>query len=274
MAITKTTRQNKQILTSSNYYSREMDIKYMSVSQFKDFLKCEAKTMAVLNGEFEEPPNKDMLVGSYVHAALESDEAFKRFIEKNNSVIFKKNGEKYADYELADKMIETLKNDKFVMFALEGEKEKIMTAKIFGCEWKMKVDVINHEGKRFVDIKTTRNLFERHWSDKYDGWVSFVEKWDYILQMAIYRKIIEANTGELYTPYIVAVSKEKVPNKAIIHFDESRFDFEYQYIESFIERILNVKKGKITPKRCEKCDYCKSTKQLSGTIEVGELIYV
>lgn len=274
MAITKTTRQNKQILTSSNYYSREMDIKYMSVSQFKDFLKCEAKTMAVLNGEFEEPPNKDMLVGSYVHAALESDEAFKRFIEKNNSVIFKKNGEKYADYELADKMIETLKNDKFVMFALEGEKEQIMTADLFGCEWKMKVDVINHEGKRFADIKTTRNLFERHWSDKYDGWVSFVEKWDYILQMAIYRKIIEANTGELYTPYIVAVSKEKVPNKAIIHFDESRFDFEYQYIESFIERILNVKKGKITPKRCEKCDYCKSTKQLSGTIEVGELIYV
>ena len=270
------TTSSKQVLTSSNYYSREMDIKYMSVSQFKNFEECEAKTMAVLNGEYEEPPNAAMLVGSYVHAALESDEAFERFIEENNNVIFKKNGGKYAEYEQADKMIEAIKNDKFAMFALEGEKEQIMTADLFGCEWKMKVDVINHHASppRFADIKTTRNLFERHWSEKYDSWVSFVEKWDYVLQMAIYRKIIEQNTGKLYTPYIVAVSKEKVPNKAIIHFDESRFDFEYAYVEGSIERILDVKNGKLEPRRCEKCDYCKSTKKLTGTIEVGELIYV
>src|SRR5690625_3822794 len=269
-----TATQNRQVLKSSNYYSREMDIEYMSVSQFKNFVECEAKTMAVLNGEFDDPPNKAMIVGSYVHAAFESDEVFNQFVEDHNSIINNTRGHKYADFKLADLMIETLKSDPFAMFALEGEKEQIMTADLFDCDWKMKVDSINHERKNFADIKTTRNIFEKHWSTKYEGWVSFIEKWDYVLQMAIYRKIIEQNTGELYTPYIVAVSKETLPNKAVIHFDDSRFEFEYQYVEAYIDRILDVKNGKEKPIRCEKCEYCKSTKKLEGTIEVGDLIYV
>lgn len=268
-----TIAQNNQVLTSSNYYSREMDIKYMSVSQYKSFMECEAKTMAKLNGDYDEPPNKAMLVGSYVHSAFESDEVFDQFIKENNSVIFKKNGGKYADYVLADKMINALKNDKFAMFALEGEKEQIMTAELYGTTWKMKCDVINHNAQRFADIKTTRNIFERHWSTKYDGWVSFIERWDYLLQMAIYRQIIEQNTGKLYTPYIAAVSKEDIPNIAIVEFDESRYQFEYEYVSGTIGRILSVKNGELEPIRCEKCEYCRKTKKLNGTIEVGDLIY-
>lgn len=266
--------QNKLNLTSSNYYTLEADRQYMSVSLLKKFNECEKATMAYLNGEYKPEPSGAMLVGSYTHAAFESDEAFEKFIEENNSVIFNSRGKKYADYAQADLMIETLKNDPFAMFAMEGEKEQIYTANVFGVDWKMKVDSINHERKLFTDLKTARNLHERHWSDKYDGWVSFVEKWDYLLQVAIYRKIIEANTGELYTPYIVAVSKEKIPNKAVIYFDESRFDFEYEWTEMKLERINEVRNGKAEPVACGKCDYCKSTKMLNAPIEVGELIYV
>lgn len=270
-AITKEEMNN---LNQNNYHSLGMDRQYMSVSLLKQFDQCEADTMAYLNGEYTKFPNAAMLVGSYTHAAFESDEAFSKFIDENSNVIFKKNRSKYADYEQADLMIETLKSDPFAMFAMEGEKEQIYTANVFGIDWKMKVDSINHERKLFTDLKTTRNLFERSWSEKYDGWVSFVERWDYVLQMAMYRKIIEANTGELYTPYIVAVSKEKIPNKAVIYFDESRFDFEYEWVQMKLERIHEVRSGEVEPVRCEKCDYCKSTKKLSAPIEVGELIYV
>ncbi|MCG5104408.1 PD-(D/E)XK nuclease-like domain-containing protein [Oceanobacillus alkalisoli] len=267
-------QETKPKLNSSNYYSLEMDRQYMSVSQLKNWNECEASAMAYLSGEIRKEPNAAMLVGSYTHAAFESEQAFSDFIEENNSVIFKKNKSKYADYEQADLMIETLRNDPFAMFAMEGEKEQIYTANAFGIDWKMKVDSINHERMLFTDLKTTRNLFERSWSEKYDGWVSFVERWDYVLQMAMYRKIIEVNTGELYTPYIVAVSKEKIPNKAVIYFDESRFDFEYEWVQMKLERINEVRSGEVGPVRCEKCDYCKSTKKLSAPIEVGELIYV
>src|SRR5690625_4425388 len=138
--------QSKLNLNSNNYYSLEADRQYMSVSQFKKFEECEAKTMAVLKGEYKDPPNKAMIVGSYVHAAFESDETFSGFIEENNSVIFNTRGNKYADFKKADEMIDTLKNDEFAMFALDGEKEVVMTAELFGCEWKAKIDVINHDG--------------------------------------------------------------------------------------------------------------------------------
>src|SRR5690625_5149260 len=119
--------KTKPNLTSSNYYSREMDMQYMSVSQFKKFVECEAKTMAVLNGDYEDPPNKAMIVGSYVHAAFESDEVFEQFIADNSDVILNTRGNKYADFKKADVMIDSLKQDKFAMFAMEGEKEVIMT---------------------------------------------------------------------------------------------------------------------------------------------------
>lgn len=263
----------KMQLTASNYYENESNLNYMSVSQFKSFIECEAKTMAELKGEYKRPTNQAMLVGSYTHAAFESDDVFNQFLAEHNGAIFKKNGSKYADFEQADKMIETVKNDRLSMFALDGRKEEIFTGELFGVNWKIKVDSINHEQHRFADLKTTQDLHKRYYSEKYDGWVSFIENWGYMLQMAIYRKIIEQNTGKLYTPYIVAVTKENPPNLAVVHFDESRFDFEYEYAEMELERIKQVKAGELEPRSCGKCDYCRSVKELKDTIEVGDLLY-
>ncbi|WP_342399608.1 PD-(D/E)XK nuclease-like domain-containing protein [Weizmannia sp. FSL W8-0676] len=261
-------------LSNENYYSKEMNLQYMSVSQFKSFMDCEARTMAELDGSYKRPDSNALLVGSYLHSYFEGKEAFENFIEEHNGSIFKARGGKYSDFETADRMIETLKSDPFVNFALEGDKEQIYTADLFGAKWKIKVDNINHDRKFFSDIKTTQDLHKRYWSDKYDGWVSFVESWDYVLQMAVYRRVLQECLGFTFTPYIVAVTKENPPNKAVIHFDESRFDFEYEYIEMKMERVLEVKNEKAKPTRCEKCDYCRATKRLDNTIEVGELIYI
>lgn len=260
-------------LNKDNYHSIEADNQFFSVSQFKSFVECEAKTMAKLSGEHNETHSKALLVGSYTHAAFESDEVFDDFLTEYNSIIFKKNGGKYADFEMADQMIETVKGDPFCMFALEGEKEQIFTANLWGVDWKIKVDSINHDRQTFSDLKTTQDLHKRYWSIKYEGWVSFVEAWDYVLQMAVYRRVIEANTGCLYTPYIVAVTKENPPNKEVLHFDESRFDFEYEYAETIIERLAEVKAGEKEPIRCEKCNYCRRTKQTKDTMEIGDLIW-
>ncbi|WP_339161739.1 PD-(D/E)XK nuclease-like domain-containing protein [Siminovitchia sp. FSL W7-1587] len=260
-------------LDKKNYHSTKANKHYFSVSQFKSFEECEARTMAELDGSYTRPSTNALLVGSYVHAAFEGDETFNQFIEENNGAIFKGRGGKYADFETADRMIETVKNDSFCMFALDGEKEQIYTANLWGVDWKIKVDSINHDRKTFSDLKTTQDLHKRYWSTKYDDWVSFVEAWDYVLQMAVYRRVIEENTGVLYTPYIVAVTKQNPPNKAVLHFAESRFGFEYEYIETKIERMKDVKAGEVDPIRCEKCDYCRMTKRTRDTMEIGELIW-
>ena len=54
------------ILTNDNYYSPEANWEYMSVSQYKQFLKCEAAAMAQLKGEWSQPKTTALLVGSYV----------------------------------------------------------------------------------------------------------------------------------------------------------------------------------------------------------------
>lgn len=270
MSLTK--KQNLQ-LNKKNYYSIEADQQYMSVSQFKLFNECEAMAVAKLKGDYSPPSSNALLVGSYVHAAFESDEEFSSFIEENNGSIFKSRGGKYSDFETADRMIEALKVDPFALFAMEGEKESIYTARLWGTNWKIKVDSVNHSRRIFSDLKTTQDLHKRYWSDKYNGWVSFVEAWDYVLQMTVYRRVLQENLGHSYTPYIVAVTKETPPNKAVVHFDESRFEFECEYLEMKMERVLEVKAGKVEPIRCNKCEYCRSTKMLSDTIEVGALIY-
>lgn len=259
-------------LNNENYYSNKANREFFSVSQFKSMMKCEAAEIARINGEWVDEPSKALVVGSYTHAAFESDEAFEQFQQENASSIFGRGNKKYADFIQADKMIEALKSDEFAMFALTGDKERIFTGHLFGVNWKIKVDNINFTKGFFSDLKTTQSLSKREWSDKYNGYVSFVESYDYVLQMAIYREIIKQSTGYELTPYIVAVTKETPPDKAIIHFDPTRFTFELDYVESLLPDMIKAKNGQKEPVRCEKCAYCRSTKKLSKTIEVAQLL--
>ncbi|MGE8037795.1 PD-(D/E)XK nuclease-like domain-containing protein, partial [Lysinibacillus sp. NPDC093692] len=230
-------------LNSDNYHSNEANQHYMSVSQFKSAMECEAKAFAEVRGEFTRPPSTALIVGSYLHAAFECNEAFAEFKELNHHTIYNNRGNKYKDYEKADDMIETIKNDEFCMFALQGEKEVIYTGELLGVEWKIKVDNINHERGFFSDIKSTQELRKRYWSEKYNTWVSFVQAFDYVLQMWVYREIIFQNTGRYYDPYIVAVTKESPPDKAILHFDNSRFEFELEYVKEHLPSIIAAKSG-------------------------------
>lgn len=54
------------ILTSENYFSKEMDLKYMSVSQYKEFASCSSKALAVLNSETDETVKESYLERSLI----------------------------------------------------------------------------------------------------------------------------------------------------------------------------------------------------------------
>ena len=58
-------------LTAENYFSAENNMKYMSCSQFKSFLTCEASALAELHGEYQREVTDALLVGSYVDAHFE-----------------------------------------------------------------------------------------------------------------------------------------------------------------------------------------------------------
>ena len=125
-------------LTESNYYSNEADLHYMSVSQFKSFMKCEAATMAKLKGEYEPQGNNiALLVGSYCDAAIEGTlDKFK----VENPQIFTQKGELKADFKKAEEIVQLIKENELFQKFLSGEKQVILTFNLFDVDWKIKMD--------------------------------------------------------------------------------------------------------------------------------------
>ena len=58
------------LLTQANYFSKEAERDFMSRSQYKEYLECEAKQEAKLRGEWDDGTNIAFEVGSYVHSWL------------------------------------------------------------------------------------------------------------------------------------------------------------------------------------------------------------
>lgn len=262
-------------LTADNYYSQEANKFYMSVSQFKDFEKCEAAALAKLDGTYKEPTEDCFLIGSYVGAAIEGPDALSRFISEHPEIISsqgKTKGELKSEYKHADRMVQTLLDDPVCRKMIEGEKEVIITAELFGLPWKAKLDIYNPDEGRIVDLKTVKGVHERYW--KFGQWVSFVENFGYVLQMAVYPELECIQEGRFTTlePLLLAVSKEETPDKAIICFDEESLNAELTRVSEKLPRIVAVKEGIEEPQRCERCRYCRQTKQINNLIHFKDLI--
>ena len=243
----------------------------MGSTQYKEFLDCEARAMARLNGEYEEGEKSYFLVGQYVHAWNQG--ILEDFIEKNKESIFTKTGAFRAEFSKANEVIDSIKNDPFFMKAISGEKEVIFKAKMFGCEWKICIDSYFPDKGRFCDLKIIKSLYDKFWNKDGQYYESVIEHYGYIDQVAIYAEVERlATKREAHLePFIAVATKETVPDREVISFNNelmSHSDFitsRLEVIKSKMPRILAVKSGKEIPTRCEKCDYCKLTKKLKRT---------
>lgn len=260
-------------LTRDNYHSLEADREYMSHSQYLGFLDCEARQMAKQCGQWVDEKSNTFLVGQYVHAWNEGKR--REFIAECPEM-FTKGGGLRSEFKTADCMIETLEKDPFAMYVLEGQKEVILTAEYAGALWKIRMDTYNPERRRIVDLKTTRSIREKQWSDEAKAKVNFLEQYRYFVQTAIYCEIERIASGRQYGDwldyFVVAVSKDDFPDKEVIFMGDSpRYENELAEIQTNMPRILQVKSGQVEPVRCERCDYCRSTKVLSAAIHYSEL---
>ena len=253
-------------LNNDNYYSQKANQAYFSVSQVKDFLKCESYAMAKLEGEWLEPPSTAMLIGSYVDSYFEGTlEDFKT----RTPEIFKKDGSLKSDYVKAEKVIEKVTNDELFMNCMSGEKQVIMTGELFGAKWKIKMDsYIPHEA--IVDLKVVQKLRDVSYKN---GWKqSFIEKWGYDLQLGVYQEIVRQNTGETLPCIIAAVDKQDYPDLDCILIPDDQLKFQRDELRWKMQRIIDVKNYNEKPKRCGVCDYCRATKKLEKLIFPDDLI--
>lgn len=239
------------ILTNENYYGSEANRKYMSVSQYKQFQKCEAAAMAQIAGEWEFPKTTALLVGSYIDSWFEGTlDEFKAA----NPEIFKKDGTLKADYVQAEEIIAFVQRDPMFMRYMNGKKQIILTSELFGTEWKIKID--SYHPDKIVDLKVMRSM-ERIMGK------SFVEHWGYDLQMAIYAAV----EGRDLATYLAVVTKQDPPDKNIISIPRWRRVELLEEVERNMPRILAVKSGQVPTQRCGVCEYCRATKMLTEPID-------
>lgn len=263
-------------LLGSDYYSRESAIRYWSISQFKQFVDCEARALAELKAEWiSDKDDTALLVGNYVHSYFESDEAHAEFIEANKTRMVSSRGASKGqlkkEFQIAEQMIERLKHDPNFKALYQGEKEVAITGFIGGVEFKGKIDCLNIEKGYFVDIKTTKGSIDSEVWVQEDGQnvkKYWFEAYGYILQMAAYKQMLEDRYGKHFEPVIYAVTKETPSDTCAIRIQN--LDATQMELDRLTQQIVHldaVKKGLTPPTPCGACDYCRE-KQLTKRVMI------
>ena len=252
-------------LTAKHYFSQNSNMRYCGSTQFKQFLKCPAKAMAILEGKVQEEESTALLVGSYVDSWFEG--TLDQFKEENPN-LFKRDGSLKAEYIKADEIIERVSKDELFMKYMSGRKQVIKTGTIEGVPFKIKIDSY-HKGKALVDLKVIKD-FKPIWDEDLGCKVDFIHYWGYHYQAAIYQAI----EGNKLPFYICAVTKEAEPDLAVIEIPQTWIDEAMATIKNHIGVIQAIKDGAIEADRCEECDYCKSTKKLTRVISADELTII
>ena len=251
------------MISEDTYYSQQSNREFMSVSQFKKFMKCESAAMAELNGEYTPEKGRALILGSYVDEMLTgTSESQDKFVEENRAELFKKNGEPYADVAQAIETIERVKQQPLMMHYLSGEHQAIMTGEIEGVPVKIKMDSYKPD-EFIVDLKymaslRSPNLFQ-----------PMISYWGYDIQAACYQEIVYQNTGKRLPFLFVVATKEKPSHLAVGEINQWNMDEALDTVRKNIKRYQAIKNGEIEPERCEEygCDYCTETKVITEPID-------
>lgn len=280
-------------LTNGNYYGAKANNEFMSVSQFKQFKKCEAMALAELKGEYERPKSKALLLGSFVDEMLTGTKKSQiKFIVENRLEIFQKSSKlskiddaelmviatdyfanifdvdnkPYAEIVQALETIEKIKKQPLMMQHFKSKHQVIMTGEIAGVQFKIKMDNYKPnefiaDGKYMASLRSP-NLFE-----------PMVKYWGYDLQGAIYQEIVYQNTGKRLPFYLDIATKETPSHLAVAEIKQYDLDEALETVKALAPRYQAIKNGEIEPERCEEydCNYCTDTKTITEPIDSNYL---
>lgn len=271
------------VVTAESYFDPDIQMAYMGSTQFKEFERCEAGALARLRGDYTPRSSPALLVGGYIDAYFEG--GLPDF-EAKHGEMFKRGGGLKSEYLHAQRVIQRMEADRLYHLLMSGQKQVIRTGSIAGVPFKIKIDslldgaICEQIAREFplagkalglrdgaiVDQKAMRNM-EDVWSAEEGRWLSFVEAWGYDIQGAIYQAV-EGNM----LPFLLAVgTKETAPDLAALYVDDRDLAAKLAEVETRAPRYQAIKEGKVPPRRCGRCPYCRETKKLDRIVHYREL---
>ena len=275
------------MLTESNYFSTEANRRWMSSSQLKSFLDCPSRTIAELNGLYRRESTTALLVGSYVDAHFSG--TLDQFRATHPEIYNSRTGELKAEYRQADEIIAYISADPLLMAMSYGKLQEIITGEIAGVPFRGKLDVLLSAEQceriadkwpemadhllmapgAIVDWKVMRDMDPVYVPGA--GRQSFVEAWHYDLSMAIYQRLVQQRTGQVYPCFLLIATKEKVPDKALISIPQYMLDAAVESVAELIPQFQAMKERPETAPRCGRCDWCRRSTVITGAVDAEEL---
>ena len=180
-------------------------------------------------------PNPNFLVGGYFHTAILEPEKLKSFkiVESTsrNTKDYKEisggemcllqheadNVNLMTDKLMANDICRDLISNDHHLTIEQNKYEQPMIKEIEGVMWKGKADIINHEEKLVIDLKTTGEIDKFYWSAK---------KFNYDSQAYIYRELFG------YEMLFIAIDKKT--------HQIGMFDCSPQFYESGKEKVIKA----------------------------------
>ena len=121
----------------------------------------------------KKPKTSAMVIGGYFHTAILEPDKLKSFKIIESSTRNTKKYKEMSDGEIcllqheADKiqlMTEVMMDNNICRGLIKGDFEVPGVTELFGNKWKGKADIINHEEKLVIDLKTTSDIDRFRWS--------------------------------------------------------------------------------------------------------------
>lgn len=292
--------QNKKVepvkdngLSLENYYSEEMNKAYMSVSQFKNFLSCEAKALALIEKRWVMKETPALLQGQYFETLMLEPEKEEEFKSKHPEMFLKDGKTLNANFKDIPELVRYIKtspnNENFNEYV--GDKfnsinQELVVGEIAGVPFKGLLDIY-FPGDKIVDLKFMKDLkdvwleegFDKEFYSELAGRniskVNFGVNWNYDLQLAVYQELIKQATGKQLPAYLAVVSKgiievdpenfngyTRISDRGIYEFRQEWLDQKLQWIKDKAPRFQQIKNHEIEADSCGHCDYCIAHKSV------------
>ena len=263
-------------LNENDYHS---STGYLSNSFIGDFISCEFS--AIINyalktdSEFNSTYAAGHLVEAYV---FEGEKGFQEMCQKFKDHAYSKTKGKehqllkwVTDCKVWAKSI--LKHDwlKKLLRSDSSIYHQVITFELHGMKWRGEIDFLNLNKETEIDLKTTaEDFYEKKWNPETKAYdLTFIDKWDYHRQRALYQEGIRQNFEKIVTPRILAVSKK---NKSVRMFkfdDQERLDNKLKSLKPVVDRFKEVIDG-AKPKKCNVCPICVDHEDVSKEILISK----
>ena len=242
-------------VTNENYYNPEIEREYMTYSQFKGFLECEAQELAILEERYEKPSTDALLQGSYVDAHFSGE--MEEFTQKHPEM-FKKDGSLLAKFDVCQNAIKAIEEDEYLKENFYGGlHQEVLICEIAGVKFKCKLDNV-YPNDKLVDEKLLKDT-EDVWDAALRKRVPFWEYYLYHIQAAIYQEGWFQKTGQKLPYYLAVATKTTPTEKHVYRFSQAILDKALELVKALAPKFQKIKNHEIEPEECGHCGYYHST---------------